>query len=224
VALDGAYSIEIAGLCGWIFPQRALYIEEYQALLIADAHLGKAASFRRLGVPVPRGTTQVNLSIIDGLIETTQARRLIFLGDLFHNEVALRSRVAQQWQQWRARHAALAVTLVEGNHDAKALRAGPLPAAFGIEVVDEPHALGPLALCHLPQRVDGAYALAGHIHPSVRLQGKAADALRLPCFWFGAQAAVLPAFGEFTGSHVVRPEPGDRVFVVADDRVLPVPL
>jgi hypothetical protein len=35
---------------------------------------------------------------------------------------------------------------------------------------------------------------------------------------------VLPAFGRFTGTHPVRPAPGERVFVVAGDAVMAVPL
>jgi hypothetical protein len=34
---------------------------------------------------------------------------------------------------------------------------------------------------------------------------------------------VLPAFGGFTGMHPVRPQPGERVFVIADDVVRPLP-
>jgi metallophosphoesterase superfamily enzyme len=43
--------------------------------------------------------------------------------------------------------------------------------------------------------------------------------LRLPCFHFGARVGVLPAFGEFTGSHALPREPGDRVFAIAERRV-----
>ena len=46
--------------------------------------------------------------------------------------------------------------------------------------------------------------------------------LKLPAFWFGPRVGVLPAFGEFTGGAVVSPRPGDRVFVVAGDQVVPV--
>jgi hypothetical protein len=35
---------------------------------------------------------------------------------------------------------------------------------------------------------------------------------------------VFPAFGEFTGLADVSPEPGDRVWVVVDDVVMPVSL
>ncbi|HEX8671093.1 MAG TPA: hypothetical protein VF710_04365 [Longimicrobium sp.] len=43
---------------------------------------------------------------------------------------------------------------------------------------------------------------------------------RLPCFHFGADVGILPAFGAFTGAATVAPLPGDRVFVVAGDEVL----
>ncbi|MDE2048367.1 MAG: ligase-associated DNA damage response endonuclease PdeM [Betaproteobacteria bacterium] len=206
-----------------LLPQRAVYLQEYRALLIADAHFGKAAAFRRQGVPVPRGTTAANLAVIDALLQSTGAQHIVFLGDLFHSSVALGSRVAVQWRDWRRAHAAIDVTLVEGNHDAKAFKQAPLPADFGIALHSEPFALGPFALCHHPQHVPGRYVLCGHVHPGFRLQGRAADSVRLPCFWFGAQCGVLPAFGEFTGSHVVQPSPGDRVYVIAGDAVLPVP-
>jgi hypothetical protein len=44
--------------------------------------------------------------------------------------------------------------------------------------------------------------------------------MTLPCFHFGANVAILPAFGEFTGTALVRPVAGDRVYVVAGERVL----
>ena len=80
-----------------------------------------------------------------------------------------------------------------------------------------------LALCHHPQPRAGAYVLAGHLHPCVVLGGRAHQRLRLPCFHFGAQVGVLPAFGAFTGMHAVRPGPGERIYVVGDDTVQPLP-
>jgi metallophosphoesterase superfamily enzyme len=63
------------------------------------------------------------------------------------------------------------------------------------------------------------YVLAGHVHPCVRVGGHGFDSLRLPCFHFGARVGVLPAFGEFTGSHVLPREEGDRVFAITEQRV-----
>ena len=61
--------------------------------------------------------------------------------------------------------------------------------------------------------------LAGHVHPAAVLSGRGHDRLRLPCFHFGPAVGVLPAFGAFTGMHVLPRGPQDRVYVVAGDEV-----
>jgi DNA ligase-associated metallophosphoesterase len=214
--------------------ERALMLPGHGTLLVADAHIGKARAFRQQGVPVPGGTTRGTLARLDALVRATAVRRVVFLGDLLHSRHVQGSAALAEFEAWRANHAGLALTLVRGNHDA---RAGDPPKTLGIEVVTEPYALGALALCHHPDpqrrsaggfdpRADPPAAdrarIAGHVHPCFGLHGRA-DSLRLPCFHFAGRVAVLPAFGEFTGMHPVRREPGDRVWVVADDAVVEVP-
>ena len=41
----------------WLLPQRAVYWPRAGALIVADVHFGKAATFRAGGIPVPGGTT-----------------------------------------------------------------------------------------------------------------------------------------------------------------------
>jgi DNA ligase-associated metallophosphoesterase len=211
--------VEIGGAVLRLLPERAAYLAAEQALLVADVHLGKAQAFRRLGVPVPEGTTQGTLARLTRAIEATGARQVMVLGDLLHAALAgahgdaTRLAVAE----WRRRHASLRLVLVRGNHDA---RAGEPPADWAVEGVQEPWPLGPFALAHEP-RADarGRYLLAGHLHPAVHLGGRGPGRLKLPCFHFGATVGVLPAFGEFTGGVGVRAAPGDRLFAVADDEV-----
>lgn len=212
--------IEVAGVRLALLAQRAAYLVDERCLLVADAHIGKAVSFRRLGVPVPSGTTTQTLLALSLAIAATSARRVVFLGDLLHSAHAHAPATLQALAQWRHRHAALELLLVRGNHDS---RAGDPPLALGVQAVDEPLRLGTLALCHHPQPRAGAYVLAGHLHPCVVLDGRAHQRLRLPCFHFGAQVGVLPAFGAFTGMHAVRPGPGERIYVVGDDTVQPLP-
>jgi uncharacterized protein len=209
----------LAGTRLHLLPERAAYWPEGQCLLVADAHLGKAQSFRKLGVPVPGGTTEVNLQRLSGLIQRCGAKRLVFLGDLLHSVRSRSAALLHSVQRWREGHADVDMLLVRGNHDA---HAGDPPPQWGLRCVDEPHALGPFALQHHPAAVPGAYALAGHVHPAVRL-GSGIDQLRLPCFAFSARQGLLPAFGEFTGSHVLRPAPGDALYVVAGDEVRRLP-
>jgi DNA ligase-associated metallophosphoesterase len=212
-------AIDVAGLRLMLLAQRAAFLPGHGVLLIADAHLGKAHSFRRLGVPVPAGTTAEMLATLSAMIVSTRARRIVFLGDLLHSA---RSRSTPTWAavaEWRRGHAGVELTLVRGNHDR---HAGDPPPEWKIDAVDEPLRCGPLALAHHPHPVAGAYVLAGHVHPAAVLGGRAHDRLRLPCFHLGPEVGVLPAFGGFTGMHVLPRGPGDRVFVIAGDSVRPL--
>jgi DNA ligase-associated metallophosphoesterase len=201
-------------------PQRALFLPEHGMLLVADAHIGKAVSFRRLGVPVPGGTTADALQRLSDAVAASDARQVVFLGDLLHSVRSRAAATLNAFALWRAAHAQLALTLVRGNHDQ---HAGDPPAEWGVRCVDGPLLLGGLALSHHPEPLAGAYVLAGHVHPAAVLGGRAHDRLRLPCFHFGPQVGLLPAFGDFTGMHVMPRAPGDRVFVVAADGVRALP-
>jgi hypothetical protein len=44
--------------------------------------------------------------------------------------------------------------------------------------------------------------------------------LTLPCFYFGASQAILPAFGRFTGKTALKHTKKDTVFGIAEGRVL----
>jgi len=213
-------SAEVGGVGLQLLAQRAAYLPQQATLLVADAHIGKAVSFRRLGVPVPQGTTGENLDRLSSCIRSTGARRVIFLGDFLHSVRARGVATLDALAHWREQHADLELLLVRGNHDG---HAGDPPSSLGMQCVDEPLLMHGLALCHHPQTVAGAYVLAGHLHPGVVLGGRANDRLRLPCFHFGRDVGVLPAFGAFTGLHAIRPLPGERVFVVAGDAVRALP-
>ncbi len=203
-----------------LLADRAAFDPALGCLLVADAHIGKAQSFRRCGVPVPAGTTARSLSRLSALVQATAARQIVFLGDLLHSAHAQTVQTMRAVADWREQHADLALTLVRGNHDA---HAGDPPAALGIAVVDGPLRLGAWALSHQPEPLPGAYVLAGHVHPCVVLGGRARERLRLPCFHFGAAVGVLPAFGEFTGMFALPRRRGDRLFAIADGQVLAVP-
>ena len=207
----------------FLLPERAAWLAEAGLLLVADAHFGKAASFRRLGVPVPQGTTHANLARLDSLLaRLSGVRELVFLGDFLHAASGRASATLQALQVWRQRHAGLSVTLVRGNHDA---HAGDPPAALGVQVVDDPWLHAGLALCHDPAtpRPDARPALAGHLHPVTRV-GRGVDSLRLPCFHARADGVlVLPAFGEFTGGALVQAGAGEALYLVAGPQVLAQP-
>jgi uncharacterized protein len=208
--------VEVGGAPLYLLAERAAYVPEQRTLLVADLHAGKAASFRGLGVPVPRGSTAQTLERLSHALEATAAQRLIFLGDFLHSARSRGPATLGALMRWRARHPGVAMLLLRGNHDQ---RAGDPPGALGIEVSDGPLACGAYLLAHEPESHARGYVLAGHVHPCVVVNGRGFDRLRLPCFHFGARVGVLPAFGDFTGAHAVQRAEGDRVFAVADGGV-----
>ena len=213
-------TITVGGQPLTLLPEKAALLPQTHTLLVADAHIGKAVSFRKLGVPVPRGTTSETLAVLTTLVQQHGVRHIVFLGDFLHSARSHAPSTLGAVARWRAEHAALRLTLVRGNHDD---RAGDPPALLEIACVDEPLMAGDLALCHHPRPRADAYVLAGHLHPCVKLGGRAHDRLRLPCFWMGPRLGVLPAFGAFTGMHSIRAVKGERVFVVDGERVTELP-
>ena len=83
-------------------------------------------------------------------------------------------------------------------------------------------ALEGLQLCHRPVEQEKGYTLAGHVHPCFTLHGPGRQRERLPCFLFGQRIALIPAFGSFTGMAPIQPAPGNQLFVIAGDEIVPV--
>jgi DNA ligase-associated metallophosphoesterase len=209
-------SIELAGAELWLLADKAIYYPAEHALLVADAHFGKAAAYRRLGQPVPHGTTDDNLQRLDKLLAAYDCRHLIFLGDFLHAPESHAPATLSALQAWRERHSSVAITLIRGNHDK---RAGDPPAQLNIHVLPEPLLLGPFALQHEPDPHLSHHVLAGHVHPAYRLFGKGRQRLRLPCFYVQAQVSLLPAFGAFTGGMNIERGENSKVYVVGDGAV-----
>lgn len=217
---NGILSIELAGQHLRLHPFRAAFWEEAHALLLADLHLGKTQHFRRAGIAVPTAVADANIDKLISLLLDFSPRRVLFLGDLFHSEY---NRQWSAFSELTHQFADVDFELVVGNHDILD------PAWYeeaGLIVHPKEFHLGPFRFSHHPLKEPeagkGGYNLAGHIHPSVRLLGPGRQRLKLPCFYFGEQQGLLPAFGEFTGTAVLEVSAGDRVYVVAGDEVVAV--
>jgi uncharacterized protein len=196
-----------------LLPERAAFAPDAKTLFVADLHLGKAASFRALGAPAPTGVSEETLRRLAELIETIEPEHVAVLGDFTHARAAMTRGLFASLCAWRARWSSLAFTIVLGNHDRGAEQAY---SECGFSCVQAPAVLGGAECRHHP--IDGAdgagpLALAGHLHPVVRLNGPGRDSLRTPCFAVGERQIVLPAFGEFVGGSLVTPSEGERALI-----------
>ena len=213
-------TLTLAGEQVYLLSERALYWPGASTLVVADLHWGKAATFRSVGIPIPIGTTSDDLARLDSALQRTQARRMVVLGDLFHAKAGrVASNTLAELRRWRSLAGNFEILLVRGNHDR---HAGDPPGDLHINCVNAPAYVPPFVFRHEPAGSTDAYGLAGHVHPGLTLVGRGLQRETLPCFIVGQAAALIPAFGSFTGFGVVEPKPGERAFVIAGDDVLEV--
>lgn len=207
---------KIAGQTFILHPLKALYWAEQDALLIADLHLGKARHFRREGFPVPMGVADANTDKLISLLLDFTPQRVIFLGDLFHSDY---NEVWEDFGELLQQFSQIQFDLVIGNHDRLSDHAY---RKVDLSVHPDSLQLANVLLTHEPQQdlPPEVFNLAGHIHPAVQLRGRGRQYLKLPCFYFGENAGLLPAFGSFTGTATIPVREGDRVYVVSGEAVV----
>ncbi|MAY84938.1 MAG: metallophosphoesterase [Flavobacteriales bacterium] len=219
IVIDRSESIELCGQELELLPQKAIYWKDRNTLLLADLHLGKSTHFRKHGIAVPNASKNKNWLLLHQLFRIESLREVIFLGDLFHSDYN------KDWEvfgELLELYPNLKFHLVNGNHDILDERHY---SKLGIEMHAENLQLDPFILTHEPldeEPDNELYNLAGHIHPGVRLRGKGRQSHRSACFYFGMSGGILPAFGSFTGLHTLDVKEGDRVFVIVENKVIPV--
>jgi len=194
-----------------LHPKGVVFWGERSMLMISDLHLGKVSHFRKFGAAVPQKAIQKNFDSLDLVISFFHPKTICFLGDLFHSSLNAEWTLFENW----VKKIDAVCILVSGNHDI----ISPLKyEALGIQVVDEIKTDGFL-LTHHPEKQAGFFNFSGHVHPSVRLKGVGRQSLRLSCFYKSPNQMILPAFGEFTGTHTLEARSENEIFAIADDTV-----
>lgn len=211
-------SIDFHGTPLVLHIEQAVELPEERTVVVADTHFGKSATFRAKGLPIPEGDTRRDLIRLDYLLSKTEAQRLVIAGDFMHAPEAQSPEVMTLLGKWLKRQR-VEIILVRGNHDHHVT----LPAAWKQTWMPE-FQVGGLRVVHAPEDADdGTPTLVGHLHPVVPVKHTKGRPLRLPCFWQQPHLMVLPAFGSFTGGHIVEPSPADTVHAIVQDKVITLP-
>lgn len=197
-----------------LHPSGALYWVEKKTLMLADVHLGKVAHFRKNGIAVPREVEGAFYKKITLLFNEFEVKRLLFLGDLFHsfqnNEWHLFSAWVKKQQS--------TLILIEGNHDV-------IPAQkfeqLGMTITSN-LSEDTFYFSHFPTEKEEYFVFCGHVHPGVKLKGDGLQQLKMPCFYQSQNQLILPAFGAFTGLHILTPKESDRIYVTSGKEVMEI--
>lgn len=183
----------------------ALYVPDFETLLIADLHLEKASSIARRGVHLPPYDTRSTLEALRFSIAWSRPRRVVFLGDSFHDPEGASRLDADDRRTLAMILDDLDVIWLGGNHDP-----APDPALGGRS--GTMMTLGPIVLRHAPSTPLGAdYEIAGHLHPAAALAQRG-RLIRCRCHAGDERRLVMSAYGSFTGGLSVGSEAFARVF------------
>jgi len=195
----------------------AMFIPAHCALIISDLHAGKATHFSKAGIPISHLVEKNNYWKLSGVMDLYSPREIIFLGDLFH------SALNDEWKSFidfLDNYPQVQRTLILGNHDILK-REIYSNALFQMMKCKN---LGDLLLTHEPvEDISKEFInVCGHIHPAYRLSSRVMRSVVMPCFYVMKHRVVMPAFGSFTGSHIIHPAAGDQVYAIANNRLVAI--
>lgn len=209
------FEIELKGEILKLLPESAVWWQKEKTLIISDLHWGKSAHFRKNGIAIPIQSQQSDEKKLSLLIEQKNPQRLLIAGDLFHSSNNLQ---VEDFSRFRSRFASLNMELIAGNHD---ILQKEQYKGFSLKVHREYLELPPFCIAHdfLKSK---HFVIHGHLHPSVRIKTKGFNqpGIKLRCFARTEDRLILPAFGSFTGSHILNQEDFHHLYLIAEDNII----
>ena len=192
---------------GVAFAERAVYLSDADALVVADLHVGRGEAS---AVSLPLGERADLTDRLGALLDRFDPETVVVAGDVVHtfDRVTDRARGTLNALRDRCEASGAALELVAGNHDAALASAwdGPVreevvlggtddrdTSGVGGDAPDMPRTV----VCHgheEPSAAADRYVI-GHVHPTIEIEGD-----RRPCVlrgegtYRGADLLLLPAF------------------------------
>lgn len=202
------------------YRDRAVFVPELETLVVADVHLGRAATSN---VEAPLGERDDVTERLAALCGHFDPAEVVIAGDLLHAFSTVPDGVAESVRalQETIRAAGARPVVTPGNHDG-------LLAEVWDGPVEPEYALGDRVVCHghEPPSTDAAGYVVGHDHPTIEIEGQ-----RHPCFlvaeeaYRGADLLMLPAFTRLAPCVAVnrmRADEFDSPLVTDADSLCPV--
>ena len=187
--------VSFAGQEMLLTSSHALYWPAEKALLVADLHLEKASFYARHGQMLPPYDSRETLERLADAVKQTGARRVITLGDNFHDIEGTATLEPYAAGMLEALTRTLDWIWITGNHDETMHR------TYGGDLAEELEVAG-VILRHEAKRGETQPELSGHYHPKLKVKVRQRHISR-PCAVRArsntSDRMILPAFGTLTG-------------------------
>jgi len=205
--------------------ERAIFLKEERAIVIADIHIGIEREYIMQGVNMP-SQTDILLDRCKGLLLKTGAEKIIIAGDVKHvipgGEGKQEDGRREVGRFLKHLHEYADVEVVKGNHD------GNIRSKYAKIHSSRGILLGDVAIIHghswpSPDITKGKVMLVGHIHPHVRISTTVGYSYMKPCWVRGKfiqrkfmerypegnkkmEWIVMPAFNPLCGGMAINKE------------------
>lgn len=209
-------AIEFQGQEVVLDTRRIAYFPAYDAMLLSDLHLGKVGHFRKNALAMPLKLLDENYHRLRQCFNEYKPRKVFFLGDLFHSKFNLE---CNMFFQFLEQFSSVEFHLIQGNHDI-------LDSTFyknvNLKVAADYTLPENIKLQHFPNVETLFGTICGHVHPGYALSGRGLQKITLPCFYHSQNNLILPAFGNFTGMHLIRPKKNEKVYCFTAEKFFPI--
>ncbi len=205
----------------WLSAARCIFWEDEKILIVSDLHMGKSGHFRKSGIGIPQNIFKEDLQRLFSQIQFFKPKTVMIAGDMFHSNA---NKEINFFIKWRKDIAFVEFFLIRGNHD---ILSKKIYKEAGVEVFENKYLFKNFCFTHdisTDCEVSGEklFTFSGHIHPGIKMNGSGHQSLMLPCFYFGKNYAVLPAFSAFTGLAKIKPASTDHVFAIVENSVIKI--
>ncbi|WP_290819541.1 metallophosphoesterase [Halovivax sp.] len=191
------------------FADRAVYLPDADALVLADVHLGRGEASM---VDAPIDAAERVVERIAELLDRFDPATVAIAGDLLHSFswIPRGVRLAIEGTEAAIDGAGAELVCTPGNHDAMLADVFDGETAPARRLAD-----GETVVCHGHERpqLDGSRYVIGHDHPALAVEGR-----KHPCFLYGpgayedgdgaADVLVLPAFSRLARGTTVNARRG----------------
>ncbi|GAA0243737.1 metallophosphoesterase [Haladaptatus pallidirubidus] len=179
------------------FADRAVFLPEANALVLADLHIGRDATS---SVSLPLGEQRDLATRFAALLHRFSPAEVVLAGDVLHAFDRIPEDAEDTFAKLkqRANDAETDFVAIRGNHDNLLSQLVDCP--------DEYRLADGTLVCHGHEEPDSTASryVVGHDHPAIEIEGK-----RRPCYLWGpgtfrgSDVLVLPAFTRLAGGAIV---------------------
>ena len=171
-------------------PSGALWWPAQSILCVSDLHFGKSNRLARLGQSwIPPYENQDTLLRLETDLGSTNAKKIICLGDSFDDNAASQSLPSDELLWITKMQAGRQWIWISGNHD-------PSPKNLGGSFLHYLE-IEKLNFQHIAS-AEERFEISGHYHPKIKVIIKG-QSFTKRCFLVDENRVILPAYGTYTG-------------------------